>query len=137
MKISYIISHGVAEWVEADTVTDNVLTIKLKPSCDGSLVIGSTVYPVKHGEVFIPIGALRDGEHRPRLEYSDGVVTLSPFVKKGRSVSPKECDAEVIRRLVKVCYELEIRLKSAESTIAQLNEMCTGHNIFDFERNET
>ena len=136
MRIHYIISHGVAEWVETDSGDTDTLVLIFEPRYNGALVDNGTVYPINNGEVSIPRLALCDGTHRPRLECECGVIEVSPFTKSRREIAPSENGGENVRRLIKSCYETEKRLKKAEATILRLEKMCEGHNIFNYERNK-
>ena len=134
MKIHYIISHGVAEWVETNSGDTDTLALLFKPRCNGALIDNGAVYPINNGEVRIPRAALCDGMHRPRLECEYGVIEVSPFTKSHREITPSDNGGESVRRLIKICYETEKRLERAEATILRLAKMCEGHNIFNYER---
>ena len=135
MKIEYIISHGIAVWVKKDNSGSEYIDLIFKPKCNGAVILDGTAYPVASGEARLPSVAIRNGEHKPRLECEYGVIALSPFVKNGRNICLKEYDADTVGYLIKECHELDERLIKAEKTLAHLEEICVGHNIFNFERN--
>ena len=137
MKISYIISHGVGDFVKIEKDGGDDITLKLEPKYSGTLKIGATLYEVKKGEARIPTASLQSGEYRPKLECEAGVIALTPFTKIHRDVTPKPVDGETVYRLIKRCYDLEIRLAEAEKSLARLDKMCRGHDIFNFERKDT
>ena len=65
------------------------------------------------------------------------MIALTPFTKNHRDVTQKPVDGETVYRLIKRCYDLEIRLAEAEKNLARLDKMCRGHDIFNFERKDT
>lgn len=136
MKISYIISHGVAEWVDFDHANNGTLSLCFNPKFDGALTLGSHAFAVTSGEVSVPIKLIKDGEHHPRLECNGGVFTVAGFIKSNGSIEPISNVDEALRRLIKECYLLTERNREQEERIARLEEICKGHNIFNFERKE-
>jgi hypothetical protein len=136
VKISYIISHGVGEWVDFDTASDGTLTVRLTPRCDGVLLLGGALHRVKGGETTIPLASIPDGEHLPRLECDEGVITLASFTKRGRCIAPTQDSKELARRLLHRTHELEQRLKTAEKDLAELKRICRGHKIFNYSNHE-
>ena len=136
MKIHYIISHGVGRWVEFDRKGGDVLTISVTPGCTGSVTLGPLILSVKNGEVSLPCAALADGNYTPILECEAGVFPLDNFFKSGRSVALPENAYEVARDLITVCHELKTRNKKLEQRVKELENICKGHNIFNYERKE-
>lgn len=136
MKISYVISHGVADWVDCDGKNDGTLTLEFAPKHDGTLTLGTLAYPVKRGEVSLPVRIMRDGEHYPKLECSDGVIKVCPFTKLGTIAVPNTHGSDSINRLIRSNYELECKLTEALAEIKRLTQKCEGYNIFNFERKE-
>ena len=136
MKISYVTLHGVGEWVEFTPANSDTLTLTLEPRYDGTVVLNGTLYKLRHGEVTLDVRSIPDGEHYPRLECEGGVFPLGGFVKLGRSITPIENDRDALRRLIKGYRQLEKRLAEAEKAITELNAICRGHSIFNYERKE-
>lgn len=136
MKIRYITAHGSAEWVEFDDRGRDNLTLAFEPYHNGAVVILDKIFPLKDGEVTIPFSVLADGEYAPRLESETGVFILESFIKQGKSLAVHYTDEDLIRRLIKRCYNLELAVYSLEERVGELERACHGHNIFDFERNK-
>ena len=136
MKINYITSHGTAEWVETSKSDDGILSIQVTPKCNGVITIGSTAFEVKNGRVSIPLCALQNGEHRPKLEVDTGVFIAEGFYKNGYDISMLPTEQETIRRLVSRYHSLEKICVTLEKKVAHLETLCQGHRIFDFERTE-
>lgn len=137
MKISYIISHGVADFVGTEKTGGDEIILKFEPKYSGTLTLASHRYEVKKGEVKISVGTLTDGEYRPKLECEAGVISLTPFTKRHRDITQKETDSETVRRVIRRCYDLEKKLSETEKRLAQLEGVCRGHDIFNFERKDT
>lgn len=135
MKIRYITSHGIAEWVEFNEGDRDTLIFSFTPQHAGALLIGGKILPLCEGEVEIPISSLRDGEYSPRLESDSGVYAVESFTKHGKSITLKD-DGSLARRLLKRCYGLETELADLRARTKKLEISCNGHQIFDFERKE-
>ena len=136
MKITYITSHGAAEWVETSATDDSILHIQFTPECNGIITVENTAYEVKCGSVSIPLGTLQNGEYRPKLEANTGVFTVEGFCKSGHDVSMLPTEQAVIRRLVSRCHALEKICDTLDKKVSHLETLCQGHKIFDFERME-
>lgn len=136
MKITYITSHGTAEWVATSKTDDSILHIQFTPECNGAITLGGIAYEVKHGSVDIPLGALQNGEYRPKLEADTGVFIAEGFCKSGHDVSMLPTEQAVVRRLVSRCYTLEKMCDALDKKVSHLETLCQGHRIFDFERME-
>ena len=136
MKITYITSHSIAEWVETSATDDSILHIQFTPECNGIITVGNTAYEVKRGSVSIPLGALQNGEYRPKLEADTGVFTVEGFGKSGHDVLMLPTEQAVIRRLVSRCHTLEKICDTLDKKVSHLETLCQGHKIFDFERME-
>ena len=136
MKITYITSHGIAEWVATSKTDDRILHIQFKPECNGVITVGTVAYKVKSGSVSIPLDALKNGEYQPRLEADTGVFIAEGFCKNGYDVSMLPTEQSVIRRLVSRCHTIEKNCDALYKKVSHLETLCQGHRIFDFERTE-
>ena len=134
MKISYIIAHGVAECVNFSSQDSSTLSLRFKPEYNGVLIVGNQKFEVKNGCTDIDTASLRDGEYTPRLECDGGCITVRGFIKSGRGVSVLQSDEETVRHLVKSCYVLEKSNLELSERIAELERLCKGHAILNFER---
>ena len=54
MKISYIISHGVGDFVKIEKDGGDDITLKLEPKYSGTLKIGAALYEVKRAKQGYP-----------------------------------------------------------------------------------
>ena len=134
MKIHYITQHGVAEWTEIHREEPEFITLSFSPSCDGAITLRGKVYAVNGGQVNIPARALPNGEYRPVLESDTGRYALEGFIKEGDNVSMLKTDESTIRRLLRVCRELKESRDHLVERVEHLEDLCTGHNIFNYER---
>ena len=136
MKIRYIISHGVAEWVDFDVKDKEEMTFVFEPRYSGTLTLGDDILAVKNGEVTFPLGEIHDGKYTPRLECEVGAVAVCGFIKSGRSVAMAESHGRTVRALIRECYELSVAKEDLERRVTQLETLCKGHDIFNFERTQ-
>lgn len=136
MKIRYITSHGVAERVEFDAYERDILTISVEPYHNGAVVLADKFFTLADGVAEIPMRSLPDGEYTPRIESEDGIFIAESFTKSGMSIAVKEADEKLIRRMLERCHALENELYSLKKRTEKLEDVCSGHNIFDFERKE-
>jgi hypothetical protein len=136
VKISYITQHGVGEWSQIHTEDPDVITLTFTPASDGALTLRGKIYAVKSGEVSILKRVLPDGEYRPLLETDSGRYELEGFVKQGKTVSMLKTEESTVRRLLGRCRQLENALNSARERLSRLEELCIGHDIFNYERKE-
>ena len=134
MKISYIIAHGVAECVNFTSHDSSTLSFRFKPEYNGALIIGNQIFEVKNGCTDIDTVSLGDGEYTPRLECDGGCIAVRGFIKSGRAVSVLKSDEETVRHLVKSCFALERSRLELSERIAELEHLCKGHAILNFER---
>ena len=134
MKIHYITQHGVAEWTEIYREEPDVITLSFSPSCVGAITLRGKVYAVNGGQVNIPTRALANGEYRPVLESDTGRYALEGFIKDGDNVSMLKTEESTIRRLLKACRELKESRDDLVERVERLEDLCTGHNIFSYER---
>ena len=134
MKIRYITAHGMADLIEFDDSDRDTLSLVFEPHHVGAVIVGDKILPLKDGVAEISLSSLRDGEYSPRLESESGVYASEGFKKQGKSISVHRADENLIRRLVKRCYELEINMTKLVSRTEDLEKACYGHKIFDFER---
>ena len=132
MKIIYIISHGVAEWVDFDHSGGDTLALCFKPKFSGALSVGDRTVKVTDGEASLAIRLIKDGEHHPRLECNGGIFDIAGFIKSGNTVEPIDNGGATVRRLVKELYELSEDKREQEERIARLEQICKGHSIFNF-----
>ena len=136
MKIHYITQHGVGEWTKIHTEDPDVITLTISPLCDGAINLRGKVYTVKGGQVNIPTRTLANGEYYPILESDTGRYALEGFVKDGGNVSMLKTEESTIRRLLWTCRELQKSHDSLTERVERLEALCTGHNIFNYERKE-
>ena len=136
MKIRYVISHGVARWVEFDRSDKDALTLSVTPKCRGTVSLGTMILPLEHGEVTIPLSALADGTYTPIVECTDGVYAADNFKKMAKGIVLPENASEATRDLIVLCQRLGSRAKLLEERVSALEELCRGHNIFNYERKE-
>ena len=134
MKIRYIIAHGSAEWVDFDPRGKDELTLKFNPRCSGTVRFGTDIFILKDGEVALPTAALRNGKNTPRIECELGAVAVSPFIKSGRSIAMAEDHGKAVRAIIRDCFELVKARDDLEKRVTQLEDLCKGHDIFNFER---
>ena len=100
MKISYITSHGIAEWVNFDAKDEEMITLAIDKSVGGALTLGGKVFTLSGGEAHVPTDALPNGNHTPIFETDCGTFKGESFLKSGRTISMKPADEILIRRLV-------------------------------------
>ncbi len=136
MKISYVTSHGYAERVYFCDDDRSTLTLTFGSSVVGAVTVNGVAYPLKNGEVKIPLSILPSGEYSPLVETTDGVYVAESFIKSGHKITFPATDDSVIRLLLKRCRALEEKCDSMIKTIKELESMCKGHEIFNFERKE-
>ena len=134
MRISYITSHGIAEWVSASKCDDGFLNIQFTPKCNGAITLGVTTFNVEEGRASIPLSALTNGEYRPKLEADTGVFIAEGFYKNWCEVSMLPTEEIIIRKLVSRYHTLEKTCDTLREKVAHLEAMCQGHSIFDYER---
>ena len=136
MKIRYKTRHGIAEWVDFEDSDSDTVTFAFEPYQNGVLLLGGKMLALKNGEATVSKTALADGSYIPRLETEHGVYTVEEFTKSGNSISLKKADEALIRQLLLRCYELENTVRLFEEKITGLENLCHGHQIFDFERKD-
>ena len=136
MKIRYITSHGMAEWIDCHEETDEMLTLLFEPYHNGAVVINGKIFTVKNGEAHIQIASLSDGYCSPTLETDHGVYCVEGFTKRGKSISVSKSNESTVRRLISRFYNLEAAATKITEKVERLEKVCHGHNIFDFERIE-
>lgn len=136
MKICYITSHGIAEWIAFKDDRNSILQLQFTPKCDGAVSLGDTIYKVKNGNVSIPLDILPNGEYRPKLEADTGVFIAEGFCKTGGMITMLKTEEAAIRRLVSRCHSLEKICGTLREKVAHLEDMCQGHKIFNYERTE-
>lgn len=136
MKIHYIISRSRAIRIEFEYVEKDALTLTFIPKLTGAVVLGGRILPLVNGEVRIPLSALADGDYTPRLETEQGIYHAEGFTKRGKSISVPDANEELIRTIASEFYLLANELDNVKKRVAELEETCVGHNIFDFERKE-
>ena len=133
MKISYITSHGIAEWVKFEPCDDEVITFSLDRALSGAITVGGKIFTLTKGEAHVPTDALENGSHTPIFETVEGCFKGESFFKSGRTVSVKPADEMLIRRLVARCGTLEKRCANLEKQVNTLEKKISGHGIFNFE----
>ena len=136
MKISYIIHHGYAERSSFRDDGGDVLSLVFSPSCSGALTLGASVFTVVDGHAEIPIKEIKDGECCPRLESDLGAYDCEAFKKHGSCITILQTGDEIVRRLIERCRLLEKSRDLIEQRVTRLESLCSGHQIFNFERNE-
>lgn len=136
MKIRYITSHGRAERIDFEYSEKDHLILSFDQHCTGAVLLDGKIFPLKDGEARIRLSALKDGEYTPRLESERGIFTAEGFTKRGKGISVADADEPLIRRLVERCYTLDRELDAIRKRLGELESICRGHNIFDFERKE-
>lgn len=134
MKIRYITSHGCAVRCEFEYAEKDALTLSFEPKPVGAVVLDGKIFALKDGEVRIPLSAISDGDHTPRLEAESGIYAIEGFTKRGKSISVHDLDEATVRRFVTRCCALANELCSVKERLTKLEEACSGHDIFDFER---
>ena len=136
MKILYLASRGRAERMGVKETENDVLTLSFSPRVVGAVLLGEKILPLKDGEASVPISALADGKHEPRLESESGFFIAEEFIKQGSYITVPDADEELMRRLVIKCHALDCELAEMKERVASLEKLCCGHNLFDFERKE-
>lgn len=136
MKILYLASRGRAERMGVKETENDVLTLSFSPRVVGAVLLGEKILPLKDGEASVPISALADGKHEPRLESENGIFVAEEFIKQGSHITVPDADEELVRRLVIKCHALDCELAEMKKRVASLEKLCCGHNLFDFERKE-
>ena len=137
MIISYITDRGVAEWVKIDTAMEqDSIILQINRKIDGAVVLGKTVFPLKDGEARIPMNSLANGEYAPKFETDSGVYNAERFTKQGRNITLAKADDSLIRRILVRGANLESRILALEKAVTHLENLCKGHDIFNFERKE-
>ena len=133
MQISYITSHGTAEWINFNSDDGEVLRLALDKALAGALTLGGRAFTLSGGVAEIPTKAIPDGEHTPIFETNEGVFVGERFYKSGRTVSPRGADEMLIRRLLTRCASLENGYEALKKRVSDLEKTCTGHGIFNFD----
>ena len=136
MKIRYLTLHGAAEWSHFDDSDRDMLLIDFTSPIDGIIAIGDRSYTLSGGKVTIPISEIKTGEHRPVITCDGGIFIAEGFVKDAKGIRMMKTDEETVRRLVKRCHALEKTCDVLAKKVAHLEQLCQGHNIFNFERTE-
>ena len=136
MKISYITHHGVAEWLNFEDDGSDMLTISVNPKAEGAITVGSNILIMKNGEARITKSALPSGEYSPKIECDNGVFVAEGFTKLGRVILPMKTSEGRIRALIRRTHRLEELTEQLIGRITALEDLCRGHDIFDFERKE-
>jgi hypothetical protein len=124
----------VAEWIDVDQKSTGEVTLVFEPRYNGTIKIASKIQEVKNGEVSFPISELRDGKYTPRLECDRGTINVSGFIKSGKSIAMAEDHGIAVRALIRECFELTKAKENLEKRVTQLEKLCKGHDIFNFER---
>ena len=139
MRISYIIHHGYAEMDRFKNDGDRSLNLSFTPEYSGTLLLGAKRFPVKNGEVIIPLTELDDGEYSPRLVTEQESFLCEELCKRGTDIYVPKVSEETLHRLIRRCRELETKTDDLAKKMEKLESLCFGHNIFNFERkkNET
>lgn len=132
MKISYITSHGTAEWVKFDSQDGEVISLVIDKAADGAVTLGNKTFTLTKGAANIPTRSLADGDYAPIFETDEGVFAGERFHKSGQTVIPKSADEAFIRRLLTRFAVLEKSSRKLEERVSRLEERCSGHNIFNF-----
>ena len=109
------------------------LLLKLSSSIDGFLSIGSKSFRITDGKCIFKLQEIEDGEHTPQLFTENGVLLLPKMVKEGKTIYPKPCDDNFIRKLSKRERKLENRVKELEATVSQLMKSVYGTTLFNFK----
>ena len=136
MKISYKTRHGVGEWVNFTDDSSDVITILVDQKTDGAITVGSKVFALKRGEANIPKASIPNGEYHPKVECGGGVYLLEGFEKRQRDILPLKLSEDNIRDLIRRTYLVEEECVRLRDKVLHLEDICQGHNIFDFERKE-
>ena len=134
MKIHYITSHGAAERIDFNDGDGDTLTLCFEPHLKGAVILGDKVLPLKGGEAEIRLNTLKDGEYLPRLETESGIYRAEGFTKRGAGITVPRANETAVRRLILRCYTLEKELHLLKERTEELERLCAGHHIFDFER---
>ena len=136
MKISYIIHHGYAERCGFDSRADGTLTLSFEPSYDGILTVGTSAYSVKDGVAAVSNSLIPNGIFTPVLTTEDGIYRCESFEKLGEKIHIPKTDEDTIRRLIVRCRNLELTLDTIDKKVKELESLCKGHGILNFERKE-
>ncbi len=93
----------------------------IKSAEEGTMTVGSSVFPVKFGEITIPEGRIAQENHKVYFTDEDGkIYDCGTLVRHGRYISSVNPTDKVIASLAVACEAQEKRIKALERELAEL-----------------